>query len=325
MTFGGFTHTISRRTFFFALLLPSAFCLLAFCSCGGSDDPQQVVRKLRILGVRADSPEVTAEFRENGIPLIKPGAVKLEALVADPKGNGRPVDVYWAACGIIATEIAGNFDCDGENGLALEHSTFRPLSYFAWLSEKYPEFDPALVEESGVTTTLSAGYPVFTWLRASAGDETQVALKRITFIETDARNTNPEFDGIDVLVPAEAGVDDVVVVDETPYARVPFGPGVAFKADREFPFMPAVNPASYEQYVDGLSGETKTEEPIVMWYSSDGEFGNLMSGKNYPDNTWRSPKLEKDEQERRVDFWFVLLDLRGGIDWVETKGVRVVR
>jgi hypothetical protein len=302
-----------------------AFLLICgLTGCGGFDDPQQVVRKLRILGVRADSPEITTEFREDRIPLFSPGSVRLEALVADPEGGGRPVDLYWAACGIIATEISGNFDCDGKNGFPLENATFRPLLYFGWLLDKYPEFDPVLVEESGVTTTLSAGYPVFTWLRATAGDETQAALKRVTLVPTDARNANPVLDGMDVLVPAEAGGEDVVVLDDVTYARIPFGPGVSFRADREFPFMPNVSPASYEQYVDGLSGETITEEPIVMWYSSDGEFENLMSGRNYPDNTWRSPALDEDEDERRVDFWFVVLDLRGGIDWAEVKGIRVV-
>src|SRR5688500_5770984 len=77
---------------------------LFLAACGDEVEPKSLVHDLTIIGVRAEPPE------------IAPGATTtLDALIGDPNGAGRPVEMSWYLCQI--DPALGTSSCDDETRL----------------------------------------------------------------------------------------------------------------------------------------------------------------------------------------------------------------
>jgi hypothetical protein len=265
------------------------------------------VGKLRILGVRAEDPEMTVAFPygTDSIPVFRPSATQLSALVADPGGEGRAVTLQWSVCLVPDIgEDARDFNCDGENGLRLADGVFSPPLLARTLAES--GIEAGLEPSEGFSTTLQSGIPVYVWLRVHAGDETTAGLKRIVLSSREVRNRNPALkelraDGVDLRRAGE----------------------VSFAAGRVFEFEPVWDDASLDSYLDEVNDVTKTEEPFFSWFATDGEWSSVYTNRNDPKNKWTSPEIAGGT-EKTVDMWFVMHDGRGGTDWFSLRSARVV-
>jgi hypothetical protein len=282
----------------------AAIAGLASAGCESFNDYQQDVNKLRILGVRADYPDVIVTLGAGNIPSFDPSIVHIDYTIGDPAGKGRDVDVYLSVCPPMAMDISVNFDCDGENGFPIPGGTLNIWSYLAWVVEHYPDVDPTQIIGSG-SYDLSRGIPVLVWVRASAAEETVVSLKRITLRTGTERNHNPRLMG--------AMIENVPLTD-----------GLFVRAGRVFKFSPQIDPATVETYTDPATGQLTTEQPMFVFYSSQGHFHNIYTDLNYPPTTWTSPVLNEGEGSREVEFWLEVLDLRGGIDWIHVGNITIV-
>ncbi|MBI5526936.1 MAG: hypothetical protein HY897_11430 [Deltaproteobacteria bacterium] len=284
-----------------------AAVVLGLAACQEQMRESSFVHKLRILGVRAEDPEMTVAFPygPDSIPVFKPSGTALSALVADPEGGGRPVTLQWSVCLVPDIgEDAVDFNCDGDNGLRLAGGAFSPPLLARTLagSGLQADFEPS----EGFSTSLQSGIPVYLWLRAHAGEDTTAGLKRIVLSIREARNRNPVLkelraDGVDLM---RAG-------------------DVSFMAGRVFEFEPVWEEATLDRYVDEVNNIEKTEEPFFSWFATDGEWSAVYTNRSEPQNRWTSPDLAGGAP-RTVDMWFVMHDARGGVDWFEMKGAAVV-
>ena len=285
----------------------AAFLLLALAACQEHMADSSYVDKLRILGIRAEDPEMTVTLRGGAqvIPVFDPTSTALSALVADPKGAGRPVTLAWSVCTLQGIgEDASNFNCDGDNGLPLAGAAFSPTLLAGALARKGITLD--LSSGAGYGASLQSGVPVYLWLRAYAGAETTAALKRVVLSSRATRNRNPRLTGV-----LADGVD-ITRAGE-----------VSFKAGRDHEFTPVWDAASLDSYVDELNGQTVAEVPFFSWFATEGDWKQVYTDPSAPQNRWRAPTLA-DGKPRPVDMWFVMHDKRGGNDWYALTGAAIV-
>ena len=299
------TVAIGHRTR--ARLVLAAVALGLLVACQEHMAEPWLVDKLRIIGVRAGDPEMTVSLAggPRTLPAFSPGATTLTALVADPKGGGRSVNLVWSVCTLQGIgEDATDFNCDGDNGLPLAGNVFNPAVLIGALYQKGITFDLALTE--GYGASLESGVPVYVWLRVYAGSETTVALKRIVISSRADRNRNPRLTG--VLVDGT----DITTAGE-----------VSFRAARDYTVKPMWDAASLDKYYDEVDGVTKTEEPFFSWFSTEGEWRDVYTHQDAPENRWRAPALT-DSTPRPVAMWFVMHDQRGGVDWYALRSAMIV-
>lgn len=281
--------------------------VLVFAACQESMPESSLVEKLRVLAIRAEDPEMTVTLRGGAqtIPVFDPPVTSLTALVADPKGGGRPVTLSWLVCTLQGIgEDAADFNCDGDNGLPLANGSFAPALLAGALMQKGITFD--LAPSSGYGASLQGGVPVYLWLRAYAGQQTTAALKRIVLSSRSPRNRNPVLTGVDV-----DGVD-ITKAGE-----------VSFKAARDYKVTPVWDAASLDVYLDELNGVETKEVPFFSWFATEGDWKDVYTDPSSPSNRWRTPAV-KDGQPKRVDMWFVMHDKRGGSHWYTLNGAMIV-
>lgn len=258
-------------------ILPILVPFVAFvASCSPTPTDRSLVVDLRVLGIRTEPPEAA------------PGStVRVDALIADPKGEGRPLTEVWGLC--TPDFVKGISSC-------LEAGRTVPLA-LAGTSFSFT-LDPNTLD--GVPPeTQAQGIDLFLVLDVKAaaitgqpGAET-TAFKRVRVSTSPTPNHNPrllEFrvDGVD----ADRSVDP--------------GQTVLLEA--------AVTPASFESYVDPVTGETSKEDVKFSWFATAGEFGDKISLQD-PDggvrNLWTA-----DKGAPPATLWVVIRDRRGGVDWL---------
>ena len=293
----------ATRIFSCAAALAAA-CAIAASGCDGINDYQQQVKKLRVLGVSADRPDIIVKF-VGSIPVFDPPQATLRAVVGDPLGEGREVSLYWAACPPMIMDMTGAFNCDGNNGMPIDpgNPVFDPMAYVNWLISR-GGFDPETFKD--LDPGSGGSIPILIWMRATAGSESVVSLKRINFITGDEPNHNPRLTGVTV-------------------AGNPLTPETVFSSGVSYAFSPLVDPDSIETYTDPVTGKQIREQPVVSWYSSEGLFNYLLTGEKSPSNTFKAPVLDENESSRPVTFWVVLLDQRGGSDWISAVDATITK
>lgn len=273
--------------------LAAALCLCAAALAAGCDNPfppGSLVERLRVLGVRAEPPEVGLD-----------GEVELSALVADPRGAGRPLVFEWAVCLSELSYQAADIDCPGADGYALPGSgdtarlSVPALVEFAAANLPAGSFgDPSVWEDL-------KWFPLIVGLRARAGGETVRAIKRVRLrlATEEPPNANPRL--MSLLL------DEVEAV---PPVRVPAGTVVSLQA--------RIDPASRERYRRQGETEERIEDVVFAWFATGGEFEgdySVLSGdgtSGFDRIDWTAPQ---DPGEVRM--WVVARDGRYGEDWLE--------
>lgn len=306
-----------RRALFLLALLAAA------TGCDEEFKPPSVVEGLRILGARAEPPEV------------RPGQVtQLEVLVVDPSRPARP-SVFWIACdpdpygqGRTACTDTANFEdpasLDLSSGELPPGMRFVGLGTRAAYAAPPTLFDvvPAdhLVRQEGTVALfliLAIGEEVsplapqeelaavFERVRSK---ETQavVGLFRAMVSEKAAPNQNPAFSFV------RYGDEEPV-----PEAHLLFGAG----EQRTFSF--GVTDGSLEVYrqVTPTGVEEKIERAQAAWFSTSGRFREdaVALDSQVPED-FTAPGFDPKDlvpPDRKGMLWAVLRDSRGGLAWRE--------
>jgi len=274
-------------------------CLLGAAACSEDLPPQSLVDKFRVLGVRADLPEAS------------PGeTVRVDALLADPFGEGRAVSYLWAAC--ILGPAANTEACMDPEAAGIIGLGFAPE--FSFVAPPLPEGEDSaqvlvvLLVCAGGTFVLPTadGGEVSGFPECSGGDGA-TAYKRVTVRETPERNHNPRFAD--------------VAIDGMPLGSDPLElPACAEGECRGQTLTAAVTPESVERYIEVAFGEPveRREAVYVSWFATSGSFERIRSGIDHLEVGWTPPA-----GPGTVDFWFVLHDGRGGTDWRSARVVLV--
>jgi len=266
-------------------LLPAAIAFLA-AGCPAGLEAQTHVSKLRVLGIKADPPELLLQA-DAGLP-----ATTLTALAVDP--SGVPISVRFALCTDLSGVPSATLACPGTAGIDLPDAG--PFAARLDLADpRILEFaaaaqlDGGAFDAGGLIATLDQGVPLLIGFTASTAIATFPGFATLT-LRTAARgpaNTNPRL--VDLQMPE-------VHTGET----IRLQPITAPKDD----------PA---------------EHYLFSFFATDGSMAWLHStdltstGESAPTWVeWTAPKAVG----QIVHFWVVLRDGRGGIDWID-GGVQV--
>jgi hypothetical protein len=169
--------------------------LLLLVACGSSFAPVSLVTGLRLLGVRAEPPE------------LRPGgSAELTALVADPKGGGREVSILWARCdppGVLTDLLA----CQKPEYLT-------PLGSGLDLRVQAPADYLTTGPRGSVEERI-----LFLVLLVQAGNESIAAFKQVNVTSQDRPlNQNPKLSGVRATLPES----DAAIQEAAPGATVRF-------------------------------------------------------------------------------------------------------
>ncbi len=257
-----------------------ALLTLALVTAGCSDTfpPSSLVTDLRVLGVRAEPPEILPEQ-----------TARLEALIVDPEGGGYAI--AWRACdpALLETDDPER-DCAGESALALDAdadgaATFDPAAIAAAFG-----YEEALAKLDGESVAR-----VLVVLTVEGGDKSVTAVKRVAVSRAEARNRNPVVDA--AFAPACLGGKDD-----------PIAPAVPIESFEVADKKRAVEVEGHETievrlYAD--AGRFDRARLELLW---------TPEGEPEPDEASWSKGGDAADETR---FWAVAYDGRGGVAWRE--------
>lgn len=301
--------------------LPAFLVALAACS-PGFDDPS-LVKDLRVLGVRAEPPEFLMARRPApadplGTDSTAAWPVRVTVLIADPLGGGRTL-----SCEVRSCTLGDSRTCEGSGdittlaaGPCADGETLFDVEVPRSLVEAAQAGDPTF------GTPVHSGVAVWLEVVVRGGERPLYALKSVVFSPESppgrTANQNPRI--------GKVRLNDMP--QGTP-GEVPFVPGVPVQIEvvpaegaKEKYVLPSLMPLGGVEdleefmtvafYADAGSFEdaTRTDQPgSVFENAPTGEEARLLT-------RWTPP-----DEARPVRFWFVLVDGRGGADWVVARGV----
>jgi len=269
--------------------------LTMFSGCESPFAPRTLVERLRLLGIRAEPPEIS--------PL---GSTELGVLVADPAGGGRPLTCSWAVCLIDLGYSAAEIDCPGPGSYLLEgdcegaHLDLPELA--GWLAEN--GFDPEMLPEEIPEGADIDEVPLFVGVEVFAGDDYVRGIKRI-----GVNMTGEEFNSNPVLTGLRAnGVD---LGDS----------GLRADMGSRIELEPVIDEASREMYQRQGEEEDRLEDFLFSWFSTSGEFKDRRTILDVDPDGQRLDINEWDVSGDYAlpgpgDLWLVVRDGRYGTDWL---------
>ncbi len=291
--------------------LPGLLAALAACS-PGFDDPS-LVKDLRVLGIRAEPPEfLLVDAPATAWP------VRLAVLIADPRGDGRTLRCEVRSCTLgdgrtcegtrDITTLAAGPCADGETPFDLEV----PHSFVEAAQAGDPTFG----------TPVHSGVAVWLEVVVRGGERPLYALKSVVFSPENppgrTANQNPKVGQIRLNE----------MPQKTP-GEVPYVPGVSVQIEvvpadgaKEKYLLPSLMPPG---------GVEDLEEFMTLSFYADAGSFEDATRTDRPGNVFEeTPTREEARLVTRwtppdeggpVRFWFVLVDGRGGVDWVVATGV----
>ena len=276
--------------------LARALALAAAASiagCAADMAPQSLVERFRIIAVRADHPDGPAG-----------NTVHLDALVADPQGEGRTLSWLWVACRLgpsLDPEACADPGSVGIVGLATTPD-FAFTTPAPDEGETEAQVMVTLAVCAGGTFELptdggAAGAPECT------GGDGAIAYKRVFSRESDEYNHNPGLAGLTLN-----GEPWVEGTSERPAC---FASGCT-----PLDLIASLAEGSAETWTEIAFGapRERTEDVYVSWFATDGVFERIRSAGEAPKVEWTPP-----EGPATVDFWIVVHDGRGGTDWTTRR------
>ncbi|HKE18188.1 MAG TPA: hypothetical protein VKB80_25095 [Kofleriaceae bacterium] len=314
-----------------------ALALVGGAACTDFEDPT-VVLDTRILGIRAEPPEVVVPYDPEDPTAVDPAdlvPVEVCALVADPSDE-RPLDYSMALC-----RPTGDGICDVDPTIELgsgqvedPETAEQPVQMCATIE---PGADLLAVVADAIDDDDLGGFggiSVQVELRVSPATgegEEVVGFKRVRYSPRlpaeRVANTNPTASGITGLrrPGGQRGRDF-----EVPLGRCgDIEPFEVFAGER-VQLLPGEPPGVREEYVvptfDGGSRHF-TENLTYQWQSTEGDWSPFTSGGtidvagNEPplDSIWTAPDdADAIGEGLDVRMWFVQRDERGGQAWYES-------
>ncbi len=261
--------------------------LLLLTSCGDDFSPQSQLGKLRILAIKADTPEINAA-----------GSVTLTPLISHLNGNGVTLSLTWIACPDPGIDVGASINCDSAaTNLKLsgtgtfDTSTLSGSYYTGSASSVNISIPAAAFTYLGTLDSKiqynGLNYIVLMTYKDQSTNATTTALKTIKLSNKTSGelNANPTMGSILFnsstlsAYPTEAGSMEVSTLS---------------------------SPETYD-YQSSTSNESLTEEMYLSWYGSTGKFlYNRTSSSN--SNTF-TPEGNKGI------FVAIYRDGRGGLDF----------
>lgn len=264
-------------------------------ACGDTFDRPSEILDLRVLGLRAEPPEIV---------LPTGGAYGLSEVSALVVGGEGEVSYQWQLCVVPGIPTQG-YQCPDE-------AASFDLGAQPTASVLVPSLDDVIAspELEALHVDLSGGFDLT--VRLTVHDETDKIVQAVKALslapEGTALNTNPGLDGVAWRVDGSKEEHVELLADDEPLA-------ISFEDALEL--LPSAADGSIETY-EGPFG-TIEEDLLFSWFADEGEFEKDRSSGTVPENVWSPPELDDDEDERPVRLWLVLRDGRGGIDWLERQ------
>jgi len=312
----------------------------------GFDNPS-LVKDLRILGLRSDPPEFVGDDYAD-----MDRDVSISVLLADPTGEGEESGL---TCLLRACVLPSDYRCDWQDstvvlasGPCSDGDNRFDVTIPAGLIRETREADPTWQaikfgiaeaiqqglppEVADMGKTMYSGAAVWVEIVVTGGLHELRGLKSVVFSPENplgrVANSNPSIVGVRLNGQAGGTV-----------AEIPFSPNEQIRIDvlktydsKETFILPTFDPPG---------GSTPIEEYMtIAFYSDTGRFSSAVTtDQPYnlfnvdPDNpdeeekppemwsTWTTPSID-ELTSGKVRFWFVLIDGRGGTDWLMMEGVR---
>lgn len=294
-------------------LAPALLSCLALLAC--SDDvveftPASYIERMRILGVRADPPE------------IAPGEeTELTALVADPyAAGGRALTYVWLTCDPDATAplgsactrqgTAGSLDDiienppPGLNFIPIRHK----ITYTAPVNALDALAHDTLERERGVTATIMLVVIEGDFREIQNPDAIrQIAIKRVRIADRVAdRNRNPSVGTLTI---------DGAPTIEGQRAPAKFGAGVELIATAS-----EGSAETFRRRLPDGSFLDDQEQSLFSWFTTSGSYDSESSfGTRTESGKPLKLFLPAAGPDAVLEVFVVLRDARGGIDWARRR------
>lgn len=298
------------------LTCASLAALVAITGCAPEFDPYNQVLGFRVLGLRAEPPQLQPEQ-----------AATVDALV-----TGAAATYQWSWCPVPGAPGQCAITEDELRALAAE-AGFDPEALPAYDLGSEPTavfahtIDPELLAgvcaaiagaelpEGAPRPECAGSFDVELRLEVSDGAETIVGVRSLGLIYDEAvevANANPQLGGAEIVL---VGGD----------VRMPMGNGEVPTVARSavYTVEVAVSEAEAELYEESQDGEpvTRRETLTISWFFEAGEMKKMRSSflegtttlENLRQNEWTAPEAEEAVDRNR--FYFVLRDDRGGLDF----------
>jgi hypothetical protein len=262
-------------------LMLAGICAMFACQ-SSTDLPVSFVTGLRVLGARADPPQVDPG-----------GRATVALLVADT--TGRAATASWTRC--LEPPLPGaavNPDC-----VTRQTAPFlQALGDGLTITADMPELAPGALGLPDVTN----GVYLPLVARVTDGADTVVAVYRLRLGDGSPANRNPAIAEVDVVeadgvaAPLDAASPRVVHAGDALALEVAFAPG------------------SVETYA-GPGGLTATEVLTTSWFSTAGALSFEQTSVTQPQTVLRLAD-QPPSPGQTIDLYAVTRDGRGGIDFV---------
>jgi hypothetical protein len=260
----------------------SVACLAASASCQSFPDPPvSYVAGLRVLGIKAEPPEVAQGASSN-----------LTMLVVDTAGGA--IAASWTEC--LLPPIPGdavNKDCAEQDA----GSFLQPIGDGLAITATMPQVTAASLGQPDVTNGVYL--PLVARVVGTA--DALTAIYRLRLLQTATANANPT---IASIVGRDAsGVS--APLDATNPPTVSSG--------GTFTLSATFTPDSAETYT-AIDGTTKTETLTTSWFATAGTFSYEKTSATQPETVLHLDK-RLPASGSTIDVWAVMRDERGGTDY----------
>ncbi|MCX7943340.1 MAG: hypothetical protein N2746_02370 [Deltaproteobacteria bacterium] len=284
--------------------------ILSSINIGCQPDLEQPyeIKKLRILGVKADSPQIKVNLNGN-IPSFYPEKVNFEILAADPESVCKEERFKKRLSVCIPQQYTDDssydIDCEGENEISISGFSLEPIKFFMELMYRYKDIGHVNMPIEFVLKDNRFKLPLPVMARVSNDKEEVIAIKFVEFISYEIDNRNPKITSV--------LVDNIDVTSK--------GYHFALISNREYKITPIVDKKTIDKvYYEGID-RYEDEGIQFSFFAQKGEFDKVATSDKSPDVLYKTPNLEAEEY---TSIYIVARDFRGGIDWVIMNCIRIL-
>lgn len=249
-----------------------AFFILCTTGCEDDFDPRHLLAGYRVIGIEADRPE--------------PGPDDVVALTAhDFDSDGLAPTYEWTLC-LYSFGSTADYACvDPALQFAIGDTREVAVDLGPDGIDLRAQFEAVgtVYDVEGNPVTLEDGHTVYIELKSGVPGGRQIrTIKRLVVHDTtDARNTNPVIEALEIEGELVAGAKVTVSVSIQDGGR-----------------------QTYENY----RGATVAEELLYTWYTTAGEYD---PGLTYAEDT--ETQLTLPKAPGPIDVWVAVRDGRGGL------------
>lgn len=277
-------------------------------SCGSHFEQPYEIKKLRVLAVRADSPQVMVEARNN-IPSFSPDKVIFDILAADPtsvcKRPNYSVRLFVCIPQQYNDDSSYNLNCEGENGIPLNGLTLNPAQFFLDMMNRYQEIGQTNLPVNVSFDGDRFKFPVSVMAKVSDGREESSAVKFVEFINYPIDNTNP--------IITRILIDDV---DVTASAY-----RFSLITNRRYRIVTEIDKSRIDKIYNKIDDRYEDEGIQFSFFAQEGEFDKAVTSNIRSEVIYTTPI---STEEIYTSIYIVARDFRGGIDWIEMGCIKII-